>query len=117
VALSTWGVQFRLFFDCTMFEAFVTTLDKDPEVIAMDHIARLQLAGRITYYLGWIALVCGGLAHANIGRSLFMVINLSKRNLFEISIISFVICIASALRALIPGANEMPTVVKRPAAA
>jgi len=90
---------------------------KDLEVIAMGHIARLELTGRITYYVGWVALVCGGLVHANIGGSLFMALHLSKRNLFEISVVSFVICIASALRALIPAADEMPAVVKRPAAA
>jgi hypothetical protein len=83
----------------------------------MGHIARLELVGRITYYLGWIALLCGGLVHANIGRSLFVAINVSQRNLFEVSVVSFVICIASALRALISAANEMPTIVKRPAAA
>jgi len=26
----------------------------------MDHLARLQFIGRGTYYLGWIAAVCGG---------------------------------------------------------
>jgi hypothetical protein len=83
----------------------------------MGHIVRLQLVGRITYYLGWIALVCGGLVHLNIARSLFAAIDLTQRNLFELSMVSFVICIASALRALVPAASEMPTVVKRPAAA
>jgi hypothetical protein len=83
----------------------------------MGHITRLQLTGRITYYVGGIALLCGGLVHANIGRSLFLAISLSQRNLFEVSVVSFVICIASALRALIPPANETATAVKRPAAA
>ena len=83
----------------------------------MDHVARLQLVGRVTYYLGWIALLCGGLVHMNVGRSLFAAIDLSQRNLFEVSVVSFVICIASALRALVPTAKEMPTVVKTPAAA
>jgi len=78
----------------------------------MDHVARLQLVGRVTYYLGWIALLCGGLVHINIAKSLFMAIDLSQRNLFEVSVISFVICIASALRAL-PAANEMPAAAKR----
>ena len=27
----------------------------------MSHLARLQLVGRVSYYLGWFALVCGGL--------------------------------------------------------
>jgi hypothetical protein len=83
----------------------------------MDHVARLQLVGRVTYYLGWVALVCGGLVHVNIARSLFMAVNLTQRNLFEVSVVSLVICIASALRALVPVGNGMPGVVKKPSAA
>jgi hypothetical protein len=65
----------------------------------MGHFARLQLIGRITYYIGWISLLCGGLMHLNIARSLFTAMSLSKRNLFEVSVACFVICIASELRA------------------
>jgi len=83
----------------------------------MDHVARLQLVGRVTYYLGWIALACGGLVHFNVARSLFASIDLSQRNLFELSVVAFLICIASALRALVPAANQMPVVAKRPVAA
>lgn len=83
----------------------------------MDHFVRLQLVGRVTFYLGWIALVCGGLVHLNLGRSLFQSIELSQRNLLEISVVCFVICIASELRARVPVGNEMPIVVKRLAAA
>ena len=68
----------------------------------MDHVARLQLVGRLTYYLGWIALLCGAVVHINIARSLFLAIDLTQRNLFEVSVISFVICVASAVRALVP---------------
>jgi len=64
----------------------------------MDHVARLQLIGRITYYIGWISLLCGGLLQLNMARSLFLAIGLSKRNLLEISVMCFVICIASELR-------------------
>ena len=66
----------------------------------MGHFARLQLVGRITYYLGWVSLLCGGLVHLNIGRTLFMAMSLNKRNLFEVSVMLFVICMASQLRAL-----------------
>jgi hypothetical protein len=83
----------------------------------MGHVARLQLVGRVTYYLGWIALVCGGLVHVNIARSLFGAINVTQRNLFEVSVVSFVISIASALRALVSAATETPSIVKRPSAA
>jgi hypothetical protein len=83
----------------------------------MDHLARLQLVGRVTYYLGWVALMCGGLVHFNIARSLFAAIDLTQRNLFELSVVAFLICIASALRALVPAASEMPAIAKRPMAA
>jgi len=66
----------------------------------MGHFARLQLVGRITYYLGWITLLCGGLVHVNVARSLFVSMSLTKRNLFEVSVMLFVICMASQLRAL-----------------
>ncbi len=65
----------------------------------MGHVARLQLMGRLTYYIGWITLVCGGLMHLNIATKLFMALHLTKRNLFEVSVACFVICIASELRA------------------
>ena len=65
----------------------------------MDHFARLQLVGRVTYYLGWIALLCGGLVHLNIAKGLFLAMTLSQRNLLEASVVCFLICIASELRA------------------
>ena len=65
----------------------------------MSHFARLQLIGRVTYYVGWLALLCGGLAHFSVGKGLFLSIGLSQRNLFELSVVSFLICIASELRA------------------
>ena len=84
----------------------------------MGHSARLQLIGRITYYLGWISLICGGLFHLRIGQSLFLAMNLSKRNLFEVSVVCFVICIASELRASAPAAEQVASApVKRAAAA
>jgi hypothetical protein len=64
----------------------------------MGHFARLQLVGRATYYIGWLALLCGALAHMNVGRPFFIAISLSQRNLFEVSVVSFLICIASELR-------------------
>lgn len=81
----------------------------------MSHVIRLQLIGRVTYYIGWIALVCGGLFHLNIARTLFLAANLSKRNLFEVSVVCFLICIASELRANALPANELPAIVKKAA--
>jgi hypothetical protein len=65
----------------------------------MDHAGRMQLVGRITYYVGWAALVCGGLFHINVARGVFSAVGLPQRNLFELSIVCFVICMASELRA------------------
>ena len=79
----------------------------------MSHFARLQLVGRITYYLGWISLLLGGLVQLNIGRTMFLAMNLTKRNLFEVSVILFVICMATQLRALALAGNQASGVGKR----
>ncbi len=83
----------------------------------MGHFARLQLVGRITYYVGWITLVCGGFVHINIATGLFAKIQLSQRNLFEVSVVCFLICAASELRALAGAGNETLSVVKKQVAA
>lgn len=83
----------------------------------MGHLARLQLVGRVTYYLGWISLVCGGLVHFNLGRGAFAAIDLTQRNLFEVSVVCFVICIASQLRAAMPAESEAKDALKKPLAA
>ena len=74
----------------------------------MDHLARLQFIGRVTYYLGWIAAVCGGLAHFNLATRVFISINLTQRNLFEASVLFFLICTASELRTLVFFSQEVP---------
>lgn len=83
----------------------------------MGHFARLQLVARVTYYIGWIALACGTLVHVNVARALFANMGLSQRNLFEASVVCFLICVASELRALAVGDKETPSVAKRPMAA
>ena len=83
----------------------------------MGHFARLQLVARITYYAGWIALACGSLVHLNVARTLFVSVGLSQRNLFEVSVVCFLICVASELRALAVRDNEVASAVKRPMAA
>jgi hypothetical protein len=85
------------------------------EVFTMSHVIRLQLIGRVTYYVGWIALVCGGLLHLNIAKTLFLAADLSKRNLFEVSVVCFLICIASELRAHAAPGNELSAAAKRAA--
>ena len=83
----------------------------------MGHFARLLLIGKITYYVGWLALLCGALVQLNIATSLFMTINLTKRNLFELSVVCFIICMASEVRAIVSTEKELPTDVKRQVAA
>jgi hypothetical protein len=46
-----------------------------------------------------------------------MSVSLTKRNLFEVSVACFVICMASEVRALTMSEKELPSVVKRQAAA
>lgn len=81
----------------------------------MDHVARLQLIGRITYYIGWITLLCGGLVHLSIATSLFLSLRMTQRNLFEISVMSFLICVASELRARDSGGMAMSGGLKKAA--
>ncbi|MBZ5615897.1 MAG: hypothetical protein LAO23_17970 [Acidobacteriia bacterium] len=83
----------------------------------MGHFARLQLVGRVTYYLGWIALLCGGVAHLNIAKGLFLAMRLSQRNLLEVSVMCFLICMASELRARDSAGAEVSNTVKGQAAA
>jgi hypothetical protein len=64
----------------------------------MGHFGRLQLIGKITYYAGWIALLWGGLLQLNMARTLAVTMNVTKRNLLEVSVMCFIICIASELR-------------------
>jgi hypothetical protein len=83
----------------------------------MDRSARLHVVGKITYYLGWISLICGGVLHLGIGRALFTALSLTKRNLFEVAVVAFVICLASEIRAIGATEKEVPVIVKRPVAA
>ena len=69
----------------------------------MDHVTRLQMLARVTYYLGWLAAICGALVHFNIGMKVFTAIGLPQRNLLEAALLLFLISMASALRALAAG--------------
>jgi hypothetical protein len=87
----------------------------------MRDIARLQLVARVTYYFGWIALLCGGLVQVNIARALFVALSINKRNLFELGVVCFLICMASELRVLANGKSQVssgiPSIVKKQVAA
>jgi hypothetical protein len=81
----------------------------------MDHAARLQLIGRATYYLGWISLICGGLVHLNLGRTMFAAMQLSQRNLFELGVVCFLITIASELRARDAAGRDIDSTLRKAA--
>jgi hypothetical protein len=49
------------------------------------------------------------------GTVLFTSIRLTQRNLLEVSLVSFLICIASEVRALASTEKELPSVVKKAA--
>jgi hypothetical protein len=83
----------------------------------MDRTARLHLVGKVTYYVGWISLLCGGLVHLHVAQAMFTAISLTKRNLFEVSVVCFIVCMASEVRALGSSGKELPAIVKRSAAA
>ena len=53
----------------------------------------------------------------NVGRTLFMAMTLTKRNLFEVSVMLFVICMASELRAVALAGSQVSGVGKREMAA
>ena len=83
----------------------------------MNRSTRLHLIGKNTYYAGWIAIFCAGLVHLNIAKALFMAMSLTKRNLFEVSVVCFVICMASEVRVLASSEKELPGLVKGQVAA
>ena len=73
----------------------------------METVARLQFAARITYYLGWFAATLGALSHFFLRLGLRLdAIGLTKRNLFEASVLFFMICMASELRTRIPASSH-----------
>jgi hypothetical protein len=77
----------------------------------------LDVTGRSTYYLGWITALAAALIHfARLDR-LLVPVNLSTRNLLEASVIFFLACAASELRALdIAATGQMPRATRGQAA-
>jgi hypothetical protein len=71
----------------------------------MDSATRLQLVARVSYYIGWVAALCGTLVHFGLGAVVFRSIDISQRNLFEVSVLFFLISAVSVLRA---GASAKP---------
>lgn len=65
----------------------------------MDSPTRLQLASRLSYYIACVFAIFGALEHFGLGASLLRSINLTQRNLFEASVMFFLISATSILRA------------------
>jgi len=63
----------------------------------MDHLARLQLVARTTYYLGWLTAILAALMQV---AKIATVLSASPRNVLEASFLLFVICMASGVRAI-----------------
>jgi len=83
----------------------------------MDSVQRLRLAARVTYYLGWISAACGALVHFTVAVGLFRSLEINKRNLFEASVMFFLICAASELRVLASSKAETTTMAAKGRAA
>jgi len=60
------------------------------------HITQVQAS--LTYYVGWICALCGAAVHFGIAAAMFRSVDLVKRNLFEASMMFFLISVASAAR-------------------
>jgi hypothetical protein len=71
----------------------------------MDSASRLRLVGRVSYYLGWVFALCGMVVHFGVGDAALRSLSLTQRNLFEGSVMFFLISAVSVLRA---GASPKP---------
>jgi hypothetical protein len=77
----------------------------------MDRLKRLHLTARSTYYLGWITAFLAAVLHLVRLDNLLLAVNISSRNLLEASIVFFLACAASELRAQALAA-QMPHAVQ-----
>ena len=68
----------------------------------MDSATRLQLVGRVTYYLAFVLAICGTAVHFGVGAEMFRSMGTSPRNLLEGSVLFFLISAVSVLRAASP---------------
>ncbi len=65
----------------------------------MDSATRLQLVARVSYYIGWVFALLGAVVHFGLAVGFFRSLDLSQRNLFEGSVMFFLISAVSVLRA------------------
>lgn len=109
------GVECRLLFDCTVLAA--SWLLERTGGYFHGPLRSIAVGGKNHLLSRLDSARMRGLVHLNIARGLFLGISLSQRNLFEVSVMCFLICVASELRALAAAPNEMPGLVKRQVAA
>ena len=92
-SVSDFGLTARC---TTMLLALAPFVVHAQEGIVMGLLCSIADPGTITYYIGWVALMRGGLCmvHVNVAKALFANVGLSQRNLFEVSVVCFLICAA-----------------------
>jgi len=67
----------------------------------MDRLPRLRMISKVTYYLGWAAFAVAVIGHlTRMNTTLQSATRISGRNLLEASLLLFLVCIASEVRAL-----------------
>ncbi len=67
----------------------------------MTRTERLSMTSRVCYYLGWIAAVAAAAVHVgSLENWLLAVARFRGRNLLETSLLFFLICLASEVRAI-----------------
>ena len=59
----------------------------------------LLIVARVSYYIAWVLTLCGLVVHFGLAAAMFRSMDLSQRNLFEGSVLLFLISVASVLRA------------------
>ena len=83
----------------------------------MDRLSRLHITGRSTYYLAWFTGFVAALVHFARLDKILVHVNLSPQNLLEASLLFFLACAASELRALdIAASGQMPRATRGQAA-
>ncbi|MGI9104234.1 MAG: hypothetical protein ACR2IF_17475 [Terriglobales bacterium] len=67
----------------------------------MERAERLRLISRVCYYLGWIAGVVAIIVRvAQFSKVLERATSITARNLLEATLLLFLVCVASEIRAL-----------------
>ena len=83
----------------------------------MNRSDRLHLISKSCYYLAWAGTLAAVLGHlTKFDQTLFNVIGISGRNILEASVLLFIACVASEIRAIGIAPSEKTPLVKGQAA-